>query len=300
MEILDLKAFNLLAELLSISAAAKRLDVSQPTISRRIRKLERELGVSLVYRGKRPLQLTSQGISLAKVAGTLVKTVEGLQTSMAEQEGENPVVIAATEAMERYFLPPLIMGLNQRFPRCPLTIYSHEAKNVFDMVSRGEADIGFLPFHEVPDGFTGEPLLPFTRVLIVPHEHPLADTTIKSLGDIAKYPMVLRTTGEYPKALRNALDSALNRGSTPHEIVLQLDTFDSIKRYVAMGLGISIVPSFVIEPEDHRFLTAIDLQGFMPDEIAGAVTLSNKTLPAPVLELITLAKNLTLNGFPVS
>ena len=296
MDFLDLKAFNLLVELRSISGVAKRLDVSQPTVTRRIKKIEKELNVSLVYRGKRPLQLTSQGLSLAKVSGSLIRTFEGLKKSLTTQEVENPVVIAATEAMARYFLPPLVIELKQRFPRCPLTIYSHESGSVFEMVLKGIADIGFIPFHEVPDGFVSRPVLPFNRVLIVPHEHPLTDTPIESLEDIAKYPLVLRTSGQYPKGLRNALDSMLNHEDTPHNVVLQLDTYDTIKRYVSMGLGVSIVPSFVIEAEDYRLLTVIDLQGLMPNEIAGAVTLSSKTLAAPALELLTLASNFALGG----
>jgi DNA-binding transcriptional LysR family regulator len=289
MEFLDLKAFNLLMELRNISGVAKRLNVSQPTVTRRIKKLEQELGVSLVYRGKRPLQLTGQGLSFASVPASLVRTVEGLQNSLSTQEGENPVVIAATEAMARYFLPPLVIELKQRYPRCPLTIYSHESVAVLEMVAKGAADIGFIPFHEVPDGFVMQPVLPFNRVLIVPHGHPLTNSQIESLEDIAKYPLVLRTSGQYLRGLRNALDAALNREHTPHDVVLQLDSFDTIKRYVSMGLGVSIVPSFVIEPEDCHQLTVIDLQGLMPDEIAGAVTLSSKTLAAPALELLALA-----------
>jgi LysR family carnitine catabolism transcriptional activator len=300
MDFIDLKAFNLLVELRSISEVAKRLDVSQPTVTRRIRKLEKELGVPLVYRAKRPLQLTSQGLSFAKVSISLIRTVDGLKTSLSAQEGENHVVIAATEAMARYFLPPLVIELKQRFPRCPLTIYSHESGAVFEMVSKGEADIGFVPFDEAPGEFVSQPVLPFKRVLVVPHGHPLTDTHIRSLEDIAKYPMVLRTSGQHPRSLRNELDSALNRKHTPHDVVLQLDTFDTIKRYVSMGLGISIVPSFVIEPQDYNLMAVIDLQGLMPDEIAGAITLSSKTLAAPALELLSLAKAVSPGGSLVS
>ena len=191
--------------------------------------------------GKKPLQLTSQGLSFAKVSISLIRSVEGLQNSLSAQEGENPVMNAAAEAMARYFLPPLIMELKQRFPRCPLTVYSYEPGAAFEMVSKGEADIGFVLFHEAPDEFVNQPVLPFKRVLVVPHGHPLADTPIRSLEDIANCPLVLKTSGQYPRSLRNELDSALNRKHTPHDVVLQIDSFDTIKRCVSMELGISSV-----------------------------------------------------------
>jgi DNA-binding transcriptional LysR family regulator len=134
------RAFLVTAEEGSLSAAARALDMTQPTVGRQISALEKELGVSLFERTNSGLVLTQSGTDLmaqVKVMGNAASTLSLLASGRAETL-EGSVCISATEIISAFILPPIIEKLRKQWPKIEIEIV---ASNDTSDLSRREADI---------------------------------------------------------------------------------------------------------------------------------------------------------------
>ena len=146
------------------------------------------------------------------------------------------------------------------------------------MVEEGEVDIGVVPGPERSEVLDFHALFPYERVLIAPLGHPLLDEPLTSLGQIAAWPLILMGPRTYTRLM---LETEFRRSNLPYEIVVELDSMDMAKRYVALGMGVSVGPRLAIEPEDERLLGVVSLVNILPTEQAGILTLRGKKLAPP-------------------
>ena len=288
MELRELRSFCAAARLRSISKAAARLGFGQPTVTTHIRKLEDELGMVLFDRVRRPIQLTLAGARLAELAGPLVEGIDGLgaRTSLAEEEG--PVAVASTHDIIPHNLLRVVMAFRTRYPHAHLRIRSGLRSEVLHMVAEGEVDMGMVPGLERAADFDFQGLFGYERVLITPIGHPLLEEPLRSLEQIASWPLILMMPGTHTRAM---LEGEFRRQGLDYEIVVELDSMDMIKRYVALGMGIAVGPRLAIEPEDREELGVVSLANLLPVEQAGIVTLRGKTLSTPALNFISVTRD---------
>ena len=283
------------ARLRSISRAAERLGIGQPTVTTHIKKLESELNTVLFDRVKRPIQLTLAGKRLSELATPLVEGIDGLADTTAEAEERGPVVLAATPDIIPHTLLRVVRVFLARHPHIHLTIKSATRIQVSQMISEGEADIGIIQHYDRDDAFAFEGLFVYERVLITPPEHPLACEPVESLEQIARYPLILMNEGTYT---RDLLESELRRRGVNYEIVVDLDSMDMIKRYVALGMGVSVGPRLAIDPQDNDVLGVVSLAHILPVEQGGIITLKGKRLSNPTLHFISVMRDVLSVGAP--
>ena len=295
MEIRELRSFCMAARLRSISRAAERLGIGQPTVTTHIKKLEGELNTVLFDRVKRPIQLTLAGRRLSELATPLVEGIDGLADTTAEAEERGPVVLAATPDIIPHTLLRVVRVFLARHPHIHLTIKSATRVQVSQMISEGEADVGIIQHYDRDDAFTFEGLFVYERVLITPLEHPLASEPVESLEQIARYPLILMNEGTHT---RDLLESELRRRGVSYEIVVDLDSMDMIKRYVALGMGVSVGPRLAIDPEDNEFLGVVSLAHILPVEQGGIITLKGKRLSKPTLHFISVMRDVLSASAP--
>ena len=285
------------ARLRSISRAAERLGIGQPTVTTHIKKLEGELNTVLFDRVKRPIQLTLAGRRLSELATPLVEGIDGLADTTAEAEERGPVVLAATPDIIPHTLLRVVRVFLARYPHIHLTIKSATRIQVSQMISEGEADIGIIQHYDRDEAFSFEGLFVYERVLITPLDHPLANHPVESLEQIAHYPLILMSEGTHT---RDLLESELKRRGVNYEIVVDLDSMDMIKRYVALGMGVSVGPRLAIDPEDDEVLGVISLAHILPVEQGGIITLKGKRLSKPTQRFITVMRDVLSIGTPGS
>ena len=288
MEIRELRSFCMAARLRSISRAAERLGIGQPTVTTHIKKLESELNTVLFDRVKRPIQLTLAGRRLSELATPLVEGIDGLADTTAEAEERGPVVLAATPDIIPHTLLRVVRVFLARHPHIHLTIKSATRVQVSQMISEGEADVGIIQHYDRDESFAFEGLFVYERVLITPLEHPLASEPIESLEQISRYPLILMNEGTHT---RDLLESELRRRGVNYEIVVDLDSMDMIKRYVALGMGVSVGPRLAIDPEDNEILGVVSLAHILPVEQGGIITLKGKRLSKPTLHFIEVMRD---------
>ncbi len=283
------------ARLRSISRAAERLGIGQPTVTTHIKKLESELNTVLFDRVKRPIQLTLAGRRLSELASPLVEGIDGLADTTAEAEERGPVVLAATPDIIPHTLLRVVRVFLARHPHIHLTIKSATRVQVSQMISEGEADIGIIQHYDRDDSFAFEGLFVYERVLITPPDHPLVSQPVESLEQIACYPLILMNEGTHT---RDLLESELRRRGVNYEIVVDLDSMDMIKRYVALGMGVSVGPRLAIDPEDNDVLGVVSLAHILPVEQGGIITLKGKRLSTPTQHFMSVMRDVLSASVP--
>lgn len=288
MEIRELRSFCAAARLRSISRAAEELKIGQPTVTTHIQKLESELRSTLFDRVRRPIQLTLAGKRLAELATPLVEGIDALAATASEAEGRGPVVLAATPDIIPHTLLRVVRVFLERHPHIHLTIKSATRAEVSDIVANGDADMGVVQHYDRNDAFEFEALFVYERALITPLGHPLLDSPVESIEQIADYPLILMGEGTYT---RDLLVSELNRRGVNYEIVVDLDSMDMIKRYVALGMGVSVGPRLAIDPEDHDVLGVVSLANILPVEQGGILTLKGKSISTPARRFMAVMRD---------
>lgn len=288
MELRQLRSFCTAAKLRSISKAAEHLGIGQPTVTTHVQKLEEELGTVLFDRIKRPIRLTVAGARLAELATPLLEGIDELVTTTSKAEKESPVRVASSHDFIPHTLLRVVKAFIDMHPHIHLRIRSGTRAEVMQMVTEGEVDMGIVAHPVRAMDFDFQGLFAYERVLITPLGHPLLQVPLRSLEQIAQWPLILRGRGSYTRLL---LEEEFRRRGLPYEIVVELDSMDIIKRYVALGMGISAGPRLAMDPEDKDELGIVSLATLLPMEQAGIVTVRGKTLSIPAREFISVMRD---------
>ena len=288
MELRELRSFCTAARLGSISKAAQRLGIGQPTATTHIRKLEQDLGMLLFDRVSRPIQLTLSGRTLAQLATPLVDGIDALAASTAGLEERGPVALGSTPDIIPHTLLRVVRVFNSRYPHVHLLIRSGTRVGVLHLTAIGEVDMAIVQHPPRGEEFDFQGLFLYERVLITPLDHPMLAEPLQTLDQVARWPLILMERGTATRAL---LEEQFQRRGVAYEIVMELDSMDMIKKYVALGMGISVGPRLGIEPEDQHALGIVSLANLLPVDQAGIVTLRGKTLSTPAQNFVSVMRD---------
>ena len=194
MELRTLRYFLAAAQEENITKAADILHVTQPTLSRQMMDLERELGVTLMLRGKNGLTLTDDGIFFRQRAQEIVELADRLEKSFVERQNNisGMVVIGASETVGSQTLSRLIKEFSGKYPAVQFTLYNETVDNIKDRLDKGLVDIGLLL---EPVDVTKFDYVRLSQQdiwgLLVRDDHPLTEKESLTADDVASYPLIL-------------------------------------------------------------------------------------------------------------
>jgi len=289
MELRELKSFVVTAKHRSVSKAAKELNIGQPTVTTHVKKLEKELSVSLFDRVTRPIRLTLAGQSIYELTMPLLDGIESLTNKTTEMEDRGPVIIATTADIIPHTLLPVVREYNKKHPKVFLKIRSMSRKEVINGVRSGEVDAGIIQRLDRGDNLNFDPLFVYERVLIAPKNHALLQEPLTSLSDIAKYPLIMMASGSYT---REILENQFRKLDVRYNIIMELESMDMIKRFVSQGMGVSVGPRLAIEDLDLDRLGMVSLANFLPVDRAGIITLPGRNISKPAAAIIKLMSSM--------
>ncbi len=273
----QLRAFCHAARTGSISEAAEKIFLSQPTVSLQIQALERELETVLFERRGPKIRLTPEGEALYKLAQPLVEGMDKLHETFAAQQGQlesGELNIAAGESTILYVLPEPLKRFTEQYPR--IRIKLHNVTGGRDGLSRlraDEADFAVGAMMEVPDDIVYKPMVTYSPALIVPLDHPLAEKEKITLEEIAPYGLILP-----PPSLTTwrMVDLVFRQHNLKFKSGLEAGGWEVIKKYVEMGLGISIVTDVCLTGNER--LVKFPLDDYFPKRTYGIVLRRGKYL----------------------
>jgi len=272
----QLRGFCYAARTKSISRAAEKLLLSQPSVSLQIKALERELGARLFERRGPRITLTHDGQRLLELARPLVEAIDSLEESFSSirESAERGIVnIAAGGSTIQYLLPPFVEKYTREHPQVDVRLHNVTGKSGLELLREGEVDFAIGPMLDTPPDITFHPLVTYEPMLITRLDHPLAKKKQVTLKDVAAYPLILP-----PKNLstHSAVESVFAEHKLAHDVKLEVGGYDVIKRYVELGLGISIVMSHCLSGADH--LHTVSMRKYFPTRTYGVVLRKGKQL----------------------
>jgi LysR family cys regulon transcriptional activator len=244
---------------LNVSATAQALYTSQPGISKQIRLLEDELGVEVFARsGKHLTHVTPAGEVILEMAGEILRKVDTIKRVAQEfsDERTGALSVATTHTQARYVLPPVVAGFRERYPDVALHMKQGSPVQIAEMAADGEADFAIAT--EGLEHFSDLIMMPcyrWNRCIVVPRDHPLAETRQPSLEQVARHPIVTYVFGFTG---RSKLDEAFNVAGLTPKVVFTATDADVIKTYVRLGFGIGIIAHMAWDPVTDRDLVAVD------------------------------------------
>jgi LysR family cys regulon transcriptional activator len=273
----------------SISAAARALYTSQPGISRQLALLESRLGAAVFSRrGNRITGLTETGRQVLQVARRMLNDARALQHIGAGYDPEDAgrFVVGTTHTHARYVLPDVIRKFTERYPKVQLVMRQENESRVADMVSAGKADIGVTAQpREAHNDLLGLPCYQMPRSVITRPGHPLLRAGPLTLARIARYPMItLDSTFAGGHKVLQAFAAARLQ---PNVVMSAIDA-DVIKAYVALGLGIAVLPTVTYVPGRDRDLRARDAKDLFEPTVACIQLRRNDYLPRYMADFIRL------------
>ncbi len=272
----QLRAFCHASRTESISEAAEQLFLSQPTVTLQIQALERELNITLFERRGPKIQLTPQGKLLYELSNSLVDGVDKLHETFAANLGRlesGDLNIAAGESTILYILPDFVTQFNQTYPQIHLKLLNVTGRDGMALVRSDKADFAVGSMLEVPDDVIYRPIFTYNPVLILPKDHPLVEKQTITLEDISPYGLILPP---HHLSTWRVVDMAFRQQNLSFHVSLEAGGWEIIKKYVELGMGISIVTDVCLTGEEN--LVRKPLDDYFPKRSYGLVLRKGKFL----------------------
>ena len=190
----QLRAFCHAVRTLSISKAAERMHLSQPSVSLQIKALEQEMdAVPFERRGPR-IALTPQGRALYELASPLVEGIDSLPDAFAERCGSldaGEIHIAAGESTILYLLPEFVERFAAEYPSAEIRLHNVTGREGLERLRADSVDFAVGAMFGAPGDIIYRPIFTYPTVLITPRDHPLTALEEVTLDDIAPYGLIL-------------------------------------------------------------------------------------------------------------
>ncbi|GIX21403.1 MAG: transcriptional regulator [Gammaproteobacteria bacterium] len=268
----QLRAFVEVAQTESVSAAAARLNLSQPSISLQIKALETAFGTPLFERRGPRIRITPAGRALLELAQPLVERLERLPELFAARLGDaaqGHLDIAAGEATILYILPRFVEAFKRAHPGVKLNLRNVTGRHGLTLLRRNEVDFAVGSLLERVADMDYYPIFTFDPVLITPPEHPLARIAAErplTLEDIGPHGLILP-----PRHLStwSLVKLVFQQHNVPYHVTMEAGGWEVIKKYVELGLGVSIVTSVCLTGGER--LAVIPLDRYFPKRTYGVV-----------------------------
>ncbi|PMR72817.1 LysR family transcriptional regulator [Billgrantia endophytica] len=248
MTLQQLRHFLAIIETGTLSQAAQRCHISQPSMSASLKALEQDLGCSLFTRHAKGLLPTQSGSMLQQHAERVLRETklarERLQAPQDEPEGT--LTLGVTETISAYMLPRLVRWRLDALAGIQLHVIEDTIGSLEERLLRGEVDLGLMVIDNIRPSMAlhCERLFDTPRKLWAPAGHPLLRRTRITLQDVCDYPFVLLEMDEHVRTWERYWSGQIRRP----EIVLRSHSIEAVRSFVAMGQGVTILSDLVFRP----------------------------------------------------
>ena len=272
----------------NITLAAEKLFLSQPSVTLQIQAMERELGVTVFERRGPVLKLTPDGEAIYALAKPLVEGIDNLQAHFAAQKGQldsGELNIGAGESTILYILPEAVRRFVAAHPRIQLKIHNETGRDGLKMLREDEIDLVVGSMLDVPEDITYQPVVMFDPVLITPLDHPLAKHRNVTLEEVSQYGLILP-----PRHLSTwrMVKYVFQQHNLTFTVTLEAGGWEVIKKYVELGMGISIVTDICLTGSEK--LARIPLNQYFPQRGYGLVLRKGRFLSPQATRFVEILK----------
>jgi DNA-binding transcriptional LysR family regulator len=253
LELRQLAALVSVAQSGSFTRAAEELSLTQSAVTRQIAALEKETRTKLLDRLGRGVVPTPAGLVLQRYAVEILRldseALHALEDVRSGAGGRLAVGSSSTAAA--YLLPQLLRDFRRDRPGVDLSVLTGPSRRVAEMVASNEVDIGLLMDEPVIGGLHLTKVADYSIALIVHAGHPLTRKNQKAsrfveLSELTQLPLILMQKGA---SLRRSVDELLEHSGPAHQIAMELDNVEAIKKMIEADLGVSLLPIMSVKNE---------------------------------------------------
>ena len=231
----QLKIFEAVAEHLNITNVSRKLQVSQPSVSKQLRLLEQEYGLKFYVKSGPGIKLTQEGQLFQVTVKPILEQVEGLKRTFENRVAEGrakSLIVGSSPSPAAFFLSAVLRSFVELHPTVHPTLRTGYPHAIKEMILNAEVDIALtitLPDHPQ---IIAEPIHSEEIVAVVSSRHPLAKKGRLNEAELAQAPFVIMKGGRIAEEIEK-MGLKLN-------VVMWCDSVEPIKEYVQAGLGVGL------------------------------------------------------------
>lgn len=250
----ELKSFHMVARLASITQAAKKLGLSQPTVTTQIRNLEAQYGVELFYRGGRRLTLSDQGAQLLPMVQQLLQQEASIEFFLRNSgQVQGTLRIGATAP---YYVLDMVKAFREQFSQCEVTLEIGNSQQVIEALEEYRVDLA-ASSQLVEDARLTRRVLGYDPLVLAVHRnHPLASRDRIAPSALAGHCLLMRENGSTTRLL--TVELLRDAGVQPGPL-LEIGSRESIREAVLRNIGVSIIARH--EVPENPLLKVVELEG---------------------------------------
>lgn len=249
MDTQHLHAFVAIAEHGSFSAAAERLHLTQPAISKRIALLEEQLKTSLFDRIGRQVALTQAGQLLLSKAKLILGEVAATQRAIADLQGDiqGKLSIATSHHVGLHYLPPYLREFSIKYPQVKLDLHFLDSEQAYHEILQGRFDLAIITLALQQDARLQSHHLWHDQLhFVAAPNHALAAQPHLQLADLSQHPAIMPDTNTYTTQL---ISNLFEKKQQTLDIGMVSNHLDTIKMLLSIGLGWGVLPKRIIDNE---------------------------------------------------
>ena len=257
----QLRLFLALVETGSVSAAAKKMHVTQPTASMQLKEISASVGLPLYEVVGKKVFLTEVGESLAATAREITQSLASFEqlvnATQGIAKGQLRVAVVSTA---KYFMPRLIGSFCKRHPMIDVSLEILNRDGVLGRLRQNTDDLYIMSMPPDDLHLTDEVLMPNPIVVIAASSDPLTKQKNISFNDLSRHRFIMRESGS---GTRMAADQYFRKKKFRPDIRLELGSNEAVKESVAGGLGVGVISQYALHGHQREHgVRVIDVDGF--------------------------------------
>ncbi len=253
-DFVTLRLFVAVADERSLTRAAEREHLALAAVSKRISDLESQLGVNLLYRQPKGVELSPAGHALLHHARNLLDGLQQMDADLSEfsQGVKGHIRIHANTSAVIEFLPEDLSDFARLHPEVKIDLEERVSSDTLRALREGLTDIGIFAGHMPADDLQVFSYREDRLVLVTPRDHPLANHSDIALRDAAGFDFIGL---QQDASLHALLQQSAQQVGTPLRLRIQVRSFEAICRMIHTGMGIGVLPEQVV----RNYLPALDV-----------------------------------------
>jgi LysR family transcriptional regulator, hydrogen peroxide-inducible genes activator len=286
MNLKDLKYLVALADTGHFGKAAARTFVSQPTLSAQLKKLEEYLGVKLIERQPKNVQLTEVGKQVVVRARRMLD--EGDSIVALARSNTDPLAgklkVGLIPTIGPYLLPRIMTKIRKALPHLSLMLYEYQTEPLLKRLRDGEIDVGILALPISQDGMETQKLYEEAFTVAIPNNDALSEKSSIKPQDLKGHTLLLLEDGH---CLRDQALEICSRVEVHEAEDFRATSLETLRQMVIAGLGITLLPESAVDAPfgSQRGLTIRHFAKPAPTRTVGAVWRKSSTRSAAISEL---------------
>lgn len=249
MELHQLKYFQMVSRLQHVSQAAEQLNVSQPSVTIAIKKLEEELGVQLLDRSQKRVALTAEGRLFLQRVEDILKRIDDTVVEMKDfrELHKGSIRIGITPIMGAVLFPYAFAHFQKKYPELNITVMEEGSLSIRNRLEKGELDIGIMIISNIPARLQTVRITRGQILVCLPPEHPLAKHSVIPFQSLHNEPFILFREDTYSRQI--ILKECAKCGFTPH-IAFSSNQIGTIMGLVKQGVGITFFIEEIVKLQE--------------------------------------------------